>query len=108
MEYLASGCFVEGSGLKCEDRAEVFIREPVVVGVVADGAGGTAGGAAAANLVVEEVRLAFELGSNLLDPIVCKTAAARMRGEARGRSHRTSHGSDSCDESQGNSWRECR
>jgi len=88
MKHLSSACFVEGSGPKCEDRAEIFIREPVVVGVVADGAGGTAGGAAAANLVVEEVRLAFELGSNLLDSNVCKQllleCAAKLEAEAIG------------------------
>jgi len=63
MNRLATALIVEGLGPRYQDRARIFIRDVMAVGVVADGAGGTTGGAEAASLVVEEVRLAVESGT---------------------------------------------
>jgi len=52
----------------CRDRAEFFEREPVVVMVVADGAGGIGGGAEAASHVVRQVAEAVRVERDLLDP----------------------------------------
>ena len=59
---------VEGQGKNPQDRVAIIQRGSVVVGVVADGAGGTSGGAAAATLVVEYVRQAINDANDLLDP----------------------------------------
>lgn len=63
---------VEGQRTGCQDRVEVFRRADLSVVIVADGAGGTSGGEAAAATVVETVRQRFVEPGNLLDPATWK------------------------------------
>ena len=55
-----------------QDRVAVLRRGSIVVGVVADGAGGTSGGAAAATQVIDSVRGVIDRGVDLLDPMEWK------------------------------------
>jgi serine/threonine protein phosphatase PrpC len=59
---------IEGYRAECEDRAEVIERAPWLIIVVADGAGGRAGGAEAAETVVKAVREAIPGVRRLDDP----------------------------------------
>lgn len=54
-----------GSGPVCQDCVGAFVHDGVIVAVVADGAGGTSGGRAAAQLVVERVQQAIGRGELL-------------------------------------------
>jgi PPM family protein phosphatase len=63
---------IEGCGASCQDRVGIFRRDGVIVGVVADGAGGTAGGAEAASLVIHHVGRALDDGRNLLNALTWK------------------------------------
>jgi serine/threonine protein phosphatase PrpC len=56
-----------------EDRAEIIERDGETVIVVADGAGGTGSGAAAADAVIAHVKVAAEI-----DPLALLTAADRL------------------------------
>lgn len=51
---------VEGRGGDCQDRVALIERDSGLVAVVADGAGGTSGGAEAAQTVVDRVRQAVD------------------------------------------------
>lgn len=65
MLELAHATCVVSAGPTGQDRVAVFKRGDELVAVVADGAGGTAGGAEAAELIVEHVRRVVESDANL-------------------------------------------
>ncbi len=56
---------VEGRGDNCQDRVAVIPLGGRLVVIVADGAGGTSGGAEAAQAVVDHLRLAVDAGREL-------------------------------------------
>jgi len=65
----------------CQDRAEFFERDPVVVLVVADGAGGIGGGAEAAEYLVRKVEQAVDGAEDLDDSALwCRLLAEADAG----------------------------
>ena len=70
MAHFETADLVEGEGTNPQDRVAVFCRGDVVIGVVADGAGGTSGGAAAATFVLEALTRHIDEEEHLLNPMV--------------------------------------
>lgn len=70
-----------GSG---QDRAGVFLQDELTVIVVADGAGGTAGGDLAADRVVAEVERTLRSALSLQNPLVWSACLAHVDRELGG------------------------
>ena len=88
MSVLVHAMTVVSSGRSAQDRVAVFVRGEDLVAVVADGAGGTSGGAEAAALVVDHVRRVVEGDANLREPGLWRRVLldASLAAEAVGQS----------------------